>query len=36
MKREALVPIDSELQSMIAAQQDRNRERWPAGIVPRR
>ena len=32
MKREALVPIDDELQSMIAAQQDRNRERWPAGI----
>ena len=29
MKREALVPIDDELQSMIAAQQDRNRERWP-------
>lgn len=32
MKREALVPIDDELQSMIAAQQDRNRDRWPAGI----
>ena len=31
MKREALVPIDDELQSMITAQQDRNRERWPAG-----
>ena len=32
MKREALVPIDDELRAMIAAQQDRNRERWPAGI----
>jgi len=31
MKREALVPIDEELAAMIAAQQDRNRERWPAG-----
>jgi integrase len=31
MKREALVPIDEELRAMIAAQQDRNRERWPAG-----
>jgi len=32
MKREALVPIDEELRAMIAAQQDRNRQRWPAGI----
>ena len=31
MKREALVPIDEELRAMIAAQQDRNKERWPAG-----
>ena len=31
MKREALVPIDEELRAMITAQQDRNRERWPAG-----
>jgi integrase len=32
MKREALVPIDEELRAMIVAQQDRNRERWPAGV----
>ena len=31
MKREALVPIDEEITAMIAAQQQRNRERWPAG-----
>ena len=30
MKREALVPIDEELRAMIAAQQDRDPERWPA------
>ncbi len=32
MKREALVPIDEELQALITAQQDRARERWPDGI----
>jgi integrase len=31
MKREALVPIDDEVQSMISAQQQHNRERWPGG-----
>ena len=31
MKREALVPVDGEVQSMISAQQQNNRERWPAG-----
>ena len=31
MKREALVPIDEELQALIGSQQDRARERWPAG-----
>ena len=31
MKREALVPIDEELQSLISAQQGRARERWPGG-----
>jgi integrase len=31
MKREALVPIDDELQHMISAQQQHNRERWPGG-----
>ena len=29
MKREALVPIDEELEQHIAAQQCRVRERWP-------
>jgi len=31
MKREALVPIDDEVQSLISAQQQHNRERWPGG-----
>jgi integrase len=31
MKREALVPIDDELQSLIAGQRERNLARWPAG-----
>ena len=31
MKREALVPIDGELPAMIAEQQQRIRQRWPAG-----
>jgi len=31
MKREALVPIDDELQAMIAGQRQRNAERWPGG-----
>jgi integrase len=31
MKREALVPVDDELEALIARQRDRNRERWPAG-----
>ena len=31
MNREALVPVDDEVQSMISAQQQHNRERWPAG-----
>jgi integrase len=31
MKREALVPIDDEVRSMILAQQQHNRERWPGG-----
>ncbi len=31
MKREALVPIDEEIAAMITAQQDSNRQRWPAG-----
>jgi integrase len=31
MNREALVPIDEELAAMITTQQQRNRERWPAG-----
>jgi integrase len=29
MKREALVPIDEELESLIAGQQDRVLQRWP-------
>ena len=31
MKREALVPIDDELQAMIAAQRHQNAGRWPGG-----
>jgi integrase len=31
MKREALVPIDDEIASMISAQQRQNQERWPGG-----
>ncbi len=31
MKREALVPIDEELRTMISRQHDRVRERWPDG-----
>jgi integrase len=31
MKREALVPIDEELQALIGRQHDRVRRRWPAG-----
>jgi integrase len=31
MKREALVPIDDELQALIGDQQNRARERWPDG-----
>ena len=31
MKREALVPIDEELASLIRQQQQRSLQRWPAG-----
>jgi integrase len=31
MKREALVPIDEELEELTARQRERNRERWPGG-----
>ncbi|MGH3235237.1 MAG: tyrosine-type recombinase/integrase [Streptosporangiaceae bacterium] len=31
MKREALVPIDEELEALITGQRKRNRERWPEG-----
>ncbi|MGH3159535.1 MAG: tyrosine-type recombinase/integrase, partial [Streptosporangiaceae bacterium] len=31
MKREALVPMDEELEALIARQQERNRERNPGG-----
>ena len=31
MKREALVPVDEELEALIGSQQDRARERWPGG-----
>jgi len=31
MKREALVPIDDELETLITRQRERNRERWPDG-----
>ena len=33
MKREALVPVDDELRSLIGAQQRRIRDRWPAAPV---
>jgi integrase len=33
MKREALVPVDEELQALISEQQDRILERYPSGIV---
>jgi integrase len=33
MKREALVPIDEELQAAIAGQQHRVRARWPHGAL---
>src|SRR6266496_4199811 len=32
MSREALVPIDEELQAVITGQQRRVRERWPRGM----
>ncbi len=31
MKREALVPVDEELEALIARQRERNRERHPDG-----
>ena len=31
MKREALVPVDEELAALAAAQEARNRQRWPQG-----
>ena len=31
MKREALVPVDDELEELIARQRERNRDRWPGG-----
>ena len=31
MKREALVPVDEELEALTGSQQDRARERWPGG-----
>ena len=31
MKREALVPVDEELEALIARQRERNRERCPDG-----
>jgi len=31
MKREALVPVDEELAALAAAQEERNRQRWPQG-----
>ena len=31
MKREALVPVDEELETLIARQRERNRKRWPDG-----
>jgi hypothetical protein len=38
MKREALVPIDDELQAEISSQQQRVLQRWPDGapvLLPR-
>ncbi|WP_217370740.1 tyrosine-type recombinase/integrase [Nonomuraea antri] len=32
MKREALVPIDEELEQLINRQQQRVRQRWPGGV----
>jgi integrase len=34
MKREALVPIDEELEAMIAEQRQRVLDRWPDGSCP--
>jgi integrase len=31
MKRDALVPIDTELDGLVREQRDRNSEHWPAG-----
>jgi site-specific recombinase XerD len=31
MKREALVPVDEEITGLITQQQQRSRQRWPAG-----
>jgi integrase len=31
MKREALVPVDDELEALVTAQEERNRQRWPQG-----
>jgi integrase len=31
MRREALVPIDDEMEALIASQQERNQARWPGG-----
>jgi integrase len=31
MKREALVPVDDELDKLVSRQQERNRDRWPDG-----
>ena len=34
MKREALVPVDEELETMIGEQQQRVLDRWPGGSCP--
>jgi integrase len=31
MKREALVPVDDEIEALIDAQRERNQARWPGG-----
>jgi integrase len=31
MEREALVPVDDEVVALVAAQEERNRQRWPQG-----
>jgi integrase len=31
MEREALVPVDDELETLVTAQEARNRQRWPQG-----